>query len=73
MDFPLTTIARCDGRLFLCIGEVNDITYNSKRTDRLPVSLLGESTVSISFQVLFIIPTTTEDNPDLKNDWQWSR
>jgi hypothetical protein len=69
MNFPLATVARCDGRIFLCIGEVNDITYNSKHTDQLPVSLLSESTVSISFQVLFIIPTTTEDNPDLKNDW----
>ena len=73
MDFPLATVARCDGRIFLCIGEVNDITYNSEHTDRLPVSLLSESTVSISFQVLFIIPTTTEDDPDLKNDWRWSR
>jgi len=73
MDFPLATVARCEGRLFLCIGEVNDITYNSEHTDRLPVSLLGESTVSISFQVLFLIPTTTEDDPDLKNDWRWSR
>lgn len=73
MDFPLTTVAKCDGRIFLCIGEVNDITYNAEHTNRLPVSLLGKSSVTVSFQILFLIPTTTEDDPDLKNDWRWSR
>jgi len=73
MDFPLAMVARCEGRIFLCIGEVNDIIYNSEHTDQLPVSLLSENTVTISFQVLFLVPATTEDDPDLKNDWRWSQ
>jgi hypothetical protein len=32
MDSPIATLVRCDGRVFLCIGEVNDIMIDSQHT-----------------------------------------
>lgn len=72
MDSPIATVVRCDGRVFLCIGEVVDITVDSQHTDHLGVEYLTEPSVFVSYQMLDIIPATVEDAPDLKHDWRWS-
>lgn len=72
MDFPLASILKCEGRLWVCIGEVIDITFNAKSADRLSVDLLSEPSAFVQFQLLYLIPATIEDDPDLKNDWHWS-
>jgi hypothetical protein len=72
MDSPIATLVRCDGRIFLCIGEVNDITIDFKHTDHVGVEYLTEPTVFVSYQMLDVIPANIEDNPSYKNDWRWS-
>jgi hypothetical protein len=72
IDSPIATIVRCDSHLFLCIGEVNDITIDSRHTDLVGVEYLTEPLVYISYQMLILVPATIEDDPDLKNDWCWT-
>jgi hypothetical protein len=72
MDSPIATLVRCSGRLFLCIGEVIDILVDSRHTDQVAVEYLMEPSVFISYQMLFLVPASVEDDPDLKNDWRWS-
>jgi hypothetical protein len=72
MDSPIATLARCSGHLFLCIGEVIDILVDSRHTDQVVVEYLTEPSVFISYQMLFLVPASVEDDPDLKNDWRWS-
>lgn len=72
MDSPIASLVRCDGRVFLCIGEVNDITVDNQHTDHVGVEYLTEPTVFVSFQLLFIVPANVDDDPNLKHDWRWS-
>jgi len=72
MDFPIATLLKCEGRLFVCIGEMNDIMFDSKHVDSLSMELLSEPSAFISFQMLYLIPATVDDSADLKHDWKWS-
>ena len=72
MDSPIATLMCCSGQLFLCIGEVIDITVDSQHADQVTTDYLTEPLVFISYQMLFLVPATVEDDPDLKNDWCWS-
>jgi hypothetical protein len=72
IDSPIATLVRCGSHLFLCIGEVNDITVDSRHTDLVGVEYLTEPSVYISYQMLILVPATIEDDPDLKNDWRWT-
>jgi hypothetical protein len=72
MDSPIALLVRCDGHVFLCIGEVNGITVDNQHTDHVGVEYLTEPTVFVSFQLLFIVPANVDDDPNLKHDWRWS-
>jgi hypothetical protein len=72
IDSPIATVIRCDGHVFLCIGEVNDITVDSQHTDHIGVEYLTELSVFVSYQMLYVIPAGIEDDPDFKHDWRWS-
>jgi hypothetical protein len=72
MDSPIVSLVRCDGHVFLCIGEVNDITVDTQHTDHVAVEYLTEPSVFVSYQILYIIPAKVEDDSDLKHDWWWS-
>jgi hypothetical protein len=72
MDSPIASLVRCDGSVFLCIGEVNDIVVDSQHTEQVNVNILIEPTVSISYQLLYLVSSREGDDPDLRHDWQWS-
>ncbi|KAI0259910.1 hypothetical protein BC834DRAFT_926047 [Gloeopeniophorella convolvens] len=69
---PIATLVRCDGHLFLCIGEINSIRFHSRPQDEVPVALLHETAVQVSYQALSLLPTSTEDNVSSKHDWRSS-
>jgi hypothetical protein len=52
IDSLIASLVRCDGSVFLCIGEVNDIVIDSQHTEQVDVNILMEPTVSISYQLL---------------------
>ncbi|KAG6827992.1 hypothetical protein H0H92_009721 [Tricholoma furcatifolium] len=69
---PIATLVLCEGRVWLCIGEVNNITHDSQSVDSIPLEILYEGTVSVSFQVLGlrVRPATSDDDPTLQYDWR---
>lgn len=67
---PIATLIRCDQDIFLGIGAVNNIMVDSKSVDQVQISILMEQTVSISYQLLGLVPATTIDDPELRNDWR---
>ncbi|KAF7420950.1 hypothetical protein PC9H_011469 [Pleurotus ostreatus] len=66
---PIVTLMHCDNRYFVGIGEVTDITFNGKHVQELPVNFASESSAFVSFQLLFLTPTMSDDDPTLLNDW----
>jgi len=59
-----------DNRVWLCIGEVNGMKVDGKPVDRIDCDLLMESTVLISYQILGLRSSHSEDDPTLKFDWR---
>jgi hypothetical protein len=47
----IATLVRCEGRTFLCLGEVNGIYLNSESLDSIGLDVLPERTVSVSFSI----------------------
>ncbi|KAE9404086.1 hypothetical protein BT96DRAFT_955688 [Gymnopus androsaceus JB14] len=66
---PIATLLQCDNHLFLCIGEIKNIRWDSKPAEQLQLDCLLEKLTSISFQLISIIPATSEDDSSLRKDW----
>ncbi|KAF9060527.1 hypothetical protein BDP27DRAFT_1429958 [Rhodocollybia butyracea] len=66
---PVVSLLRCEKQLFLCLGEVNGLRWNSKSVESIPLDRLSEPLAQVSFQVLSLLPATSEDDPSLKYDW----
>ncbi|KAJ7592440.1 hypothetical protein C8J56DRAFT_1161638 [Mycena floridula] len=69
----IASVVRCQDHLFLCLGEVLDIRVNSQAFTFIPTETLTEKSVSIIFQVLFLVRATEDDDPTKKNDWRTRR
>ena len=67
---PIATLVRCEDKIFLCIGEVNNLKLDSQSVEQLGLDILVEQTVTVSYQVLRLIPATSTDDPDLKYYWR---
>ncbi|KAJ7444180.1 hypothetical protein FB451DRAFT_1149358 [Mycena latifolia] len=67
---PVATLVRCEDKLFVCIGEVTDLRVDGKSVGELEVEALQEQAVMVHFQIVRVVPATTEDDPELKNDWR---
>lgn len=69
---PIATLLLAEDKFFLCIGEVNGISVDSTSRDRIPIYLLPESTVRVSFQALHLAPATAYHDPSERYDWRSS-
>ncbi|GLB44010.1 putative zinc finger [Lyophyllum shimeji] len=67
---PVASLVACDGRVWLCVGEVNNLRLDSQPVDQVPLDVLHEPTVTVSFQLLGFRPTTSDDDPTLRLDWR---
>ncbi|KAG6821750.1 hypothetical protein H0H92_001073, partial [Tricholoma furcatifolium] len=67
---PIATLTLCNGRAWLCIGEVNNISHDSQSVASVPLEILYEGTVVISFQVVGLHPATSDDDPTFQYDWR---
>ena len=67
---PITTLLYSEKRFWICIGEVNDIKIDGDFADSVPVEMLDEDRVKISYQMLGLRPATSDDDPDQKHDWR---
>ena len=72
IDHPIASLLKCEGRLFVCIGKVNDIMSDLKHVNQIHVDHLLKPTSFIGFQLLDLVPAMLEDDSSLKHDWRWS-
>ncbi|KAG6905362.1 hypothetical protein DXG01_003229 [Tephrocybe rancida] len=66
---PVATLVISEGRIWLCVGEINNILHDSQSVDTISLKILAEGTVTVSFQVLGLRPATSDDDPTLQYDW----
>ena len=72
LNHPIASVLKCESRLFICIGEVNNLTLDSKHVDQILIDVLLEPLAVVGFQLLYIVPADCDDDPSLQNDWRWS-
>ncbi|KAJ8518371.1 hypothetical protein ONZ45_g4578 [Pleurotus djamor] len=72
LDTPIVSLLRCQNRWFLGVGEVNDIVLNQKHYDQLALKYLPSPNAFVSYQLLYLVPANTEDDPTETSDWKWS-
>ncbi|KAJ7062572.1 hypothetical protein C8F01DRAFT_1281371 [Mycena amicta] len=71
VDNPVCTILRCEEKLFLAIGAVYAIHYDSRAVDDVLVELLADPATKISIQLMSIVRRLEED-ASTTHDWIWS-
>lgn len=69
---PVATLVFCEQKLFLCIAEVNGLFHDSLPVDDIPIAVLSERIVQVSYQALRLVPASTTDDPNGINDWRSS-
>jgi hypothetical protein len=67
---PVASLLRCEDIMFLCLGEVIDIELDTVSTESIPLDILSEQTVQITFQLLELRIATEKDDPTQKHDWR---
>ena len=67
---PIVTLICSDDRVWLCIGEVNGMKVDNRTVDYIPLELLPEGLVVVSYQLLGLRPATSVDDPLMKHDWR---
>ncbi|KAG6825754.1 hypothetical protein H0H92_002534 [Tricholoma furcatifolium] len=66
---PIATLVLCEGQAWLCVGEVNNISHDSQSVQHIPLEILYEETVSVSFQIVGLRPATSDDDSTFQYDW----
>ncbi|KAJ6471256.1 hypothetical protein C8R47DRAFT_1222233 [Mycena vitilis] len=69
---PIATLVQSDGNTFLAVGQVNTIILGSSPLDSIVLDLLFDRSTKISYQILQLLPASSEDAPDGEYDWKWS-
>jgi hypothetical protein len=67
---PIATILHCENQFWLCIGEVNGLKIDGRTVGYISLNILSEDTVTVSYQILGLRRTTSDDDPKLKHDWR---
>jgi hypothetical protein len=67
---PVATVVLCEGKLFLCIAEVNGLFLDHQPVDDIPISVLSEKVAQVSYQGLRLASASYSDDRDGKHDWR---
>ncbi|PBK60263.1 hypothetical protein ARMSODRAFT_1026651 [Armillaria solidipes] len=61
---------RCDGKLFLALGEVISITVGAESFEQIMLDIIGDESVIISYQLIYLTPMLADGSPDQMYDWK---
>ena len=64
---PVASILCCEEQLFLCIGNVTEIVLGNTPAEEIAIDTLSEEGVKVTFQLIHVIPTSEEDDPERKH------
>ncbi|KAF9007809.1 hypothetical protein BDZ89DRAFT_1231061 [Hymenopellis radicata] len=69
----IVTVLGCEDLLFLCMGAVTDLNAGPSRdpsVDYVELGILSEDGVTVTFQIIDLVPATSDDDPTLVHDWR---
>lgn len=67
---PIATLVCIEGKIWLCLGEVNIIQIDSQSVSHVSFDMLMEDIVMVLYQMLGLRPATLEDDPEGWHDWR---
>jgi hypothetical protein len=67
---PIATVVFCEGKLFLCVAEVNGLFLDHWSVDEIPILVLSKKIAQVSYQGLCLVPASYSDDTDGKHDWR---
>ena len=67
---PIVTLIRVESQFWLCLGEVNAMRIDGQPVSYINFDMLGEDTVTVSYQMLGLRPATLDDDPEGIHDWR---
>ncbi|KAH9024681.1 hypothetical protein EDB85DRAFT_1870012 [Lactarius pseudohatsudake] len=69
---PVASLLSCEDKLFLAIGEILSIHMDSKSVDHIPIDVLPEDTIRVTYQIYNLISTSPDDDSSHSNlnDWR---
>ncbi|KAG8753308.1 hypothetical protein FRC12_011587 [Ceratobasidium sp. 428] len=75
LNDPAVTLVRCQDRVFLAAIQVTSIKRDSRLARALPVDMLYEDGVQVTFQVLELTPLVEKDpeTASAQLDWTWTK
>ncbi|KAI0026716.1 hypothetical protein K488DRAFT_64965 [Vararia minispora EC-137] len=59
---PVAMLLSCQDKLWLAVGEVNGIRRNGQHLEHIPISVICDQTVAISFQVVLLTLDPSQTN-----------
>ena len=66
----ISTLVYLKNQFWLCIGEVNGLKIDGKAVGYVSLNMLLEDTVTVSYQMLGLHLARSDDDPELKHNWQ---
>ena len=70
LNDPVASVLCSDNHLFLCVGEILSIHVNSRTVEQVSDGQLHDKLTSVTFQLLFLVPATVDNDPEKKHDWR---
>ncbi|KAH9074356.1 hypothetical protein EDB83DRAFT_2312676 [Lactarius deliciosus] len=67
----VASLLSCEDKLFLGIGEILSIHMDSKSVDHIPIDVLPEDTIRVTYQVYNLISTSLDDDSSYSNLNNW--
>jgi hypothetical protein len=67
---PISSLVQCKNKFWICIGEVTGIKVDGRSVPYVNSDMLGEDTVSLSYQLLGLRRATSDDDPEHQHDWR---
>ena len=67
---PVATVVLCEGKLFLCIAEVNGLFLEHQPVNDIPIPALFDKAAQVSYQGMRLVQTSYSDDHDGKHDWR---
>ncbi|KAI3998038.1 hypothetical protein K525DRAFT_215108, partial [Schizophyllum commune Loenen D] len=72
VSHPIATLLKCDDHIFLAIAEITALKLHGKPIEHIPVVMLREKSVELSYQLVGLKQTSVAEDPSLVHDWRSS-
>jgi len=66
---PIATVVLCEGKIFLCIAEVNGLFLENQPVNDIPIPVLSDKAAQVSYQGMHLVQASYSDDHDGKHNW----